>query len=388
MRTTTIAALLFAALPISALPMSALADDSSRSTRLAEMDSRPRRAAGRRANLCSQRQSGRRQSVCYPGETAVGLQGAAAYASDGRERHGVFGRIPRGHGRQVRHEKRRDAAGRRLLPRREGHAALCLDLGADRDPDSRQRPFRHQLRQSLGRSAQQQDFGEEVGGVARTASKTPGSSWPDLRRARSPQLSWPDLSRPSTSCLPACEGVDARDKRGHDSGQVRPRDKPGDDDGEAAALTKSCSAAANIRGDGFAAALYVHPHVLDRDRPARSRHRPPARNHPRGLARASERSQSQSGRTRPARVFHVLAGRDPDRLGTDRLARPLSARASAKLTSGGLRAELLVFRLGALRRRTRRDARDVVGEFLPLGDHLEHHAPADIGPISTSAAVN
>src|SRR5260370_13938685 len=34
--------------------------------------------------------------------------------------------------------------------------------------------------------------------------------------------SWPGLSWPSTSCLAACrkEGVDARDKRGHDGGEM------------------------------------------------------------------------------------------------------------------------------------------------------------------------
>src|SRR6185437_6224594 len=40
---------------------------------------------------------------------------------------------------------------------------------------------------------------------------------------------------------------------------------------------------------------------------------------------------------------------------------------------------LLVFRFRPLGRRSRRDARGIVGEFLPVGDHLEHHAPADIG---------
>src|SRR6185369_8999249 len=126
------------------------------------------------------------------------------------------------------------------------------------------------------------------------------------------------------------------------------------------ALTKSFSAATNIRGDGIAAALQVHAHVLDRDRPAHSRHGPPARNHPRGFARTFKRSQSQSDRTRPARVFHVLAGRDPDRLGTGRLDNALSPRAIAILISGGLRTKLLVLRFGTLRRRTRRNACNVV----------------------------
>jgi hypothetical protein len=61
------------------------------------------------------------------------------------------------------------------------------------------------------------------------------------------------------------------------------RDKPSHDDIEA--LTKSFSAATNMRGDGIAAALQAHAHVLDRDRPARSRRRSPARDHPRGFAR-------------------------------------------------------------------------------------------------------
>ena len=52
------------------------------------------------------------------------------------------------------------------------------------------------------------------------------------------------------------------------------------------------------------------------------------------------------------------------------------------------RSKLLIERGRPLKRRTRLETRDVVDEFRPLGQEIEHHAPAEVEPITTSAAVN
>ena len=104
---------------------------------------------------------------------------------------GALRGIPCRHGRHVRHEERRDLARRRLLPRRKGHAALCVDHGADRDPDPRPRPVRHHLRQSGGRSAQQ-DLGEEIGGGEQ---ETDSRSFPRKRESSFTKRAGSPLSR-------------------------------------------------------------------------------------------------------------------------------------------------------------------------------------------------
>ncbi len=79
----------------------------------------------------------------------------------------------------------------------------------------------------------------------------------------------------------------------------------------------------NIRRDGFAATIQTDPPVLDRARGFDSGYRSPARHHRRGRARIAERPESQSDRSGPARILHILAGSHHDRLGTDRSDRAL-----------------------------------------------------------------
>src|SRR6476646_5929284 len=90
---------------------------------------------------------------------------------------------------------------------------------------------------------------------------------------------------------------------------------------------------ANLCCDGFAAALQAHAPLLDRACAVNSWHGSPTRHRGRCSARAAERSQSQSDRSRPARVLHVLAGGDPDRLGIDRIAHALSTSGAAQFVS-------------------------------------------------------
>src|SRR5689334_1165533 len=81
--------------------------------------------------------------------------------------------------------------------------------------------------------------------------------------------------------------------------------------------------AAKLGGDGFAA-LQTVAAVLDRSRAARPRHRTAAADRRGGRARAHQRSQPQPDRTRPARLLHLLAGGDPDRVGIGRIGLAIS----------------------------------------------------------------
>ena len=95
--------------------------------------------------------------------------------------------------------------------------------------------------------------------------------------------------------------------------------------------TTTLQLTANLRPDGFGAAIQTLARVLDRARNCSLSERAPCsliiR---RGRARIAERSEPQSDRSWTACVLYVLASSDHDRLGIGRIARPLSESAAAK----------------------------------------------------------
>ena len=114
--------------------------------------------------------------------------------------------------------------------------------------------------------------------------------------------------------------------------------------------TTTLQLTANLRPDGFGAAIQTLARVLDRARAARCRHWSPARDHTCSRTRTAERSEPQSDRSRTACVLHVLASSDHDRLGTGRIARPLSESAAAKPQRLTFRRHLEVAAEGGPRR--------------------------------------